>query len=194
MLAKVVSLGVKMIKKLVIGSAALAISVAVSAPVQASVIDWTLEGVTFDDGGTASGTFSIDSSTGHLVSYDITTTAGSTLGRTVYDPSTAPFVGYGNYGPNSFLLLTVSGATYITLEFLNPLTSGGIDPIVTGYDFVTNTGSYECNNCAPFRVVTAGEAASSPVPEPSTWAMMLVGFAAPGWVGYHFSRREDVAA
>jgi hypothetical protein len=93
-----------MMKKLVIGSVALAISVALSAPVQASVIDWTLEGVTFDDGGTASGTFSIDTSTGDLVSYDITTTAGSTLGGMVYDPSTAPSVGYGNYGQNSFLV------------------------------------------------------------------------------------------
>ena len=66
-----------MMKKLVIGSVALAISVALSAPVQASIIDWTLEGVTFDDGGTASGTFSTNSSTGDIVSYDITTTAGS---------------------------------------------------------------------------------------------------------------------
>ena len=116
------------------------------------------------------------------------------MGGTVYDPSTAPFVGYGNYGPNSFLLLTARGTTYITLEFLNPLTSGGIDPIVTGYDSTTNTGSYECINCFPFRGVTAGEATSLPVPEPSTWAMMLVGFAALGWVGYHFSRREGAAA
>lgn len=163
-------------------------------PVQAAVIDWTLEGVTFDDGGTASGTFSINSSTGHLVSYDITTTAGSTLGGTVYDPSTAPSVGYGDYGPNSFLLITAPGTTYITLEFLNPLTSGEIDPIVTGYDSTTNTGSYECNNCFPFRLVTAGEAISLPVPEAPTWTMMLVGFAGLGWVGYRFSRRQGVAA
>jgi hypothetical protein len=129
-----------MMKKLVIGSVALAISVALSAPVQASIIDWTLEGVTFDDGGTASGTFSIDTSTGHLVSYDITTTAGSTLGGTVYDPSTAPFVGYSDYGPNSFLLITATGTKYITVEFLNPLTSGGIDPIVPGYDSITILG------------------------------------------------------
>ncbi len=183
-----------MMKKLVIGSLALAMSVALSAPVQASVIDWTLEGVTFDDGGTASGMFSIDSSTGQLVSYDITTTLGSTLGGTVYDPSTAPFVGYGVYGPNSFLLITGTGATYITLEFLNPLTRGGIDPIVTGYDSITNTGSYECNNCVPFRLVTAGEATSASVPEAPTWTMMLVGFAGLGWVGYRFSRREAVAA
>jgi hypothetical protein len=176
-------------KKLVVGSIALAISVALSAPVQASVIDWTLEGVTFDDGGTASGTFSVDTSTGYLVSYAITTTPGSTLGGKVYDPSTAPAVGYDLYGPNSFLLFWGTGATYITLQFLNPLTSGGIDPIVTGYDSITNSGSFECNNCAPFRVVTAGEATSLPVPEAPAWTMMLVGFAGLGFVGYRSTRR-----
>lgn len=177
-----------MMKKLVVGSVALAISVALSAPVQASVIDWTLEGVTFDDGGTASGTFSVDTSTGDLVSYDITTTAGSALGGMVYDPSTAPSVAYGNYGPNSFLLLAATGTKYITLEFVNPLTSGGIDPIVPGYDSITNTGSFECHNCAPFRVVTAGEATSLPAPEAPAWMMMLVGFAGLGFVGYRSTR------
>jgi hypothetical protein len=173
--------------KLLIGSAALAILAAASAPVHASVIDWTLEGVTFDDGGTASGTFSIDSSTGHLLSYDITTTAGSVLGGMTYDASTVFVVEYGVYGPNSFLLFTLGGPTgseYITLEFLNPLTSGGVDPIVAGYDPISNTGSYECYNCAPFRLVTAGEATTSPVPEPATWAMMLAGFAGLGFAGY----------
>ena len=79
-------------KKLLIGSVALAISIAASAPVLASVINWTLEGVTFDDGGTASGTFSTDLSTGDIVSYDITTTTGTAVLGAVYDPSNAPFV------------------------------------------------------------------------------------------------------
>ena len=173
-------------KKLLVGSAALALLAAASAPGQAAVIDWTLEGVTFDDGGTASGTFSTDSSTGSLVSYDITTTAGSVLAGMTYDASTVVSVAYGYYGPNSFLLFTLGGpygSEYITLEFRNPLTSGGVDPIVAGYDPISNTGSYECYNCATFRLVTAGEATSA-VPEPATWAMMFVGFAGLGYAGY----------
>ena len=183
-----------MMKKLVIGSVALAISVALSAPVQASIIDWTLEGVTFDDGGTASGTFSTDSSTGDIVSYDITTTAGSTLlVGTVYDPSTAG-AGNNEIGPNSFLLQTFV-RPYINLTLLNPLTSPGIDPIVIGtYQTSDSAKSYECDNCFPIRLVATGEATSFPVPEPSTWATMLVGFAALGFAGYRFSRREGVAA
>ncbi len=135
--------------------------------------------------------FSIDSSTGQLVSYDITTTLGSTLGGTEYDPTSAPFVAYGT---NSFRLISFV-ALYINLTFLNPLTSGGIDPIVIGtYQTSDSAKSWECDNCFPIRLVATGEAASSPVPEPSTWATMLIGFAALGWVGYRFSRREGVAA
>jgi hypothetical protein len=188
-----VASGVGVMKKLVIGSLALAMSAAVSAPVLASVIDWTLEGVTFDDGGTASGTFSTDSSTGNIVSYDITTTPGSSLVGTEYDSTTAPFVANNQSGPNSFALLT--GGLYINLTFLNPLTSPGIDPIVIGNYQASNTAkSWECNNCSPIRLIATGEAVSSPVPEPSTWAMMLVGFAALGFAGYRFSRRASVAA
>jgi hypothetical protein len=43
-----------------------------------------LEGVTFDDGGNANGTFSTDSSTGDIVSYDITTTTGTAVLGAVY--------------------------------------------------------------------------------------------------------------
>jgi hypothetical protein len=32
---------------------------------------------------------------------------------------------------------------------------------------------------------------SSAVPEPSTWAMMLIGFAGLGFVGYRQARRKD---
>jgi len=181
-------------KKLLIGSVALAISIAASAPVLASVINWTLEGVTFDDGGTASGTFSTDSSTGDIVSYDITTTGTAVLGA-VYDPSNAPFVANNVSGPNSFRLILGTGLQYLNLTFQNPLTSGGIDPIVIGnYQASDTAQSWECNNCFPIRLVSAGEASSLATPEPSTWAMMLVGFAALAFAGYRFSRREGVAA
>jgi hypothetical protein len=182
-------------KKLLIGSVALAISIAASAPVLASVINWTLEGVTFDDGGTASGTFSTDSSTGDIVSYDITTTTGTAVLGAVYDPSNAPFVANNVSGPNSFRLILGTGLQYLNLTFQNPLTSGGIDPIVIGNYLGSDTAqSWECNNCFPIRLVSAGEASSLATPEPSTWAMMLVGFTALAFAGYRFSRREGVAA
>ena len=38
--------------------------------------------------------------------------------------------------------------------------------------------------------VTVTVSSSSPVPEPSTWAMVLLGFAGMGFAGYRASRRS----
>ena len=40
--------------------AAMALTLIASAPAQAVTLNWTLQGVQFNDGGTASGTFSTD--------------------------------------------------------------------------------------------------------------------------------------
>ena len=113
----------------------------------------------------------------------------------VYDPSNAPFVANNVSGPNSFRLILGTGLQYLNLTFQNPLTSGGIDLIVIGNYLASDTAqSWECNNCFPIRLVSGGEASSLAAPEPSTWAMMLVGFAALAFAGYRFSRREGVAA
>jgi hypothetical protein len=66
----------------------------------------------------------------------------------------------------------------LELQFENPMTDGGVDPIVVG------TGvSYECNNCTPFREVTGGDIAA--VPEPLS--ITLLGS---GLVGLGVARRR----
>ncbi len=47
-------------------------------------ITWDLSGVTFDDGGTASGSFVYDASTNKYSSIDIITTSGTTLAGATY--------------------------------------------------------------------------------------------------------------
>ena len=41
---------------------------------------------------------------------------------------------------------------------------------------------------------TSGVTITPGVPEPSTWAMLLAGFAGLGWAGYRQSRKATVAA
>ncbi len=60
---------------------------ALPLPSFASTIVWTLDGVTFEDGGTASGTFATDSTTGAVTSFNIVTTFGTTLEGTTYNSS-----------------------------------------------------------------------------------------------------------
>jgi PEP-CTERM motif len=52
----------------------------------------------------------------------------------------------------------------------------------------TNAFAGECYNCGPVRFFANGGTIAS-VPEPSTWAMMILGFAGVGFLAYR--RREQ---
>lgn len=166
--------------KLAIILAASLATLASAIPAKAVTLAWTLSGVTFDDGGMATGTFTTDSTNGHLLSYNLFTTAGSTLSAFHYDATTSFKLADNHFGPNSFLIVQSAFKNYINLSFVNPLTSGGVDTLRIG----GSPNSYECNNCTLHRDVTAG--AATTVPEPLSWTLMVVGF---GLVGVAARRR-----
>lgn len=149
-----------------------AMAIAAAAPASAVTIVWTLNNVHFSDGGTASGNFSIDSVTGAAVEYDISTSATTTFSAYHYSSSDG-FVFRDYFTANSILIINPEVTRYAVFTFLQPLTFGTMNAISTVY------GSYECTNCATSRFVTSGFATSS-VPEPASWAMILAGFALVG--------------
>jgi len=164
---------------------------ALVGPANASIINWTLSGVAFNDGGTATGTFSTDSTTGNITAFDITTTTGTTLNGLQYDTTTSYLYGNNVFSSNSFLLITNLGDRYLNLTFVNPLTSLGIDALRTD---VPTLGSWECLNCTSERRIESGFAISSAVPEPSTWAMMILGFAGVGFMAYRRKSKPALMA
>ncbi|MBV8616647.1 MAG: hypothetical protein JOY66_23140 [Acetobacteraceae bacterium] len=121
---------------------------------EAETIDFTLQGVTFDDGGTASGGFVVNAATGTVQSLDLVTTAGSRLGGTTYTQLTQQ-PSYFADTPDSFLS---QNGNYISLSFQHALTTAGADPIVTTVGQFGIGESYECDNCGTYRVVTGGQA------------------------------------
>lgn len=75
--------------------------------------------------------------------------------------------------------------TYINLAFVNPLVNEGVDAVKLG----GLPYSYESDNCGRLRILIVGSATAEPVPEPASWALMIVGFGLVGVV----TRRRSVA-
>jgi PEP-CTERM motif len=101
--------------------------------------------------------------------------ASSTLGDAVKINVRGPYIGVSRTYESGQPLSESSVFANSTFESLG-LTAG---------TYVENWGSGATADS--FTVVVEG--AASPVPEPASWAMMLVGFAGLGFAGFHASRR-----
>lgn len=182
------------IKSIVLGIGLLVF--ALPLPSFASTILWTLSNVTFDDGGTAFGTFETDL-TGSVTAFNITTAFGTLAGAT-YNATTSSV--YDNeLSVNSFVLATNNPFAwpYINFAFSVPLTSYGTNFLVVDVNLPAEQVSFECSDSLcelGSRFMTGGSAFSTPVggiPEPSTWAMMILGFFGVGFMAY---RRKNQGA
>jgi hypothetical protein len=165
-----------------------------SLPADASTIDWTLSGVTFDDGGTATGTFSTDSTSGDVIAFDIVTTPGTTLGGATYDSTASGiYSSNGVYSSNSFIVSNFNTFTYVNFEFVSPLTSPGTDDLILSIG--TDYASYECNMCGTVRDIVSGEAVSGDnigtTPLPTTIPLFATGLGAFGLFGWRKKRKSS---
>ena len=156
---------------------------AININVQADIINWQLNGVTFSDGGVATGNFSWDTSTSTVVSYHISVSGGNTNNfiPTVYD-SSDPNINGGsslfatfNYErnlpipyPDNAIGLTdksqyapgkPNAKRLLAMSFATVLSI----PVPKNLVFTgtyspggSNSESIECFNCNPYRKVTGG--------------------------------------
>ena len=152
---------------------------------------WTLNGVTFSDGGTASGSFVYDASTNTNSTVTINTTTGSTVTGSAYRfVCASPCDGGLANSPNYLVALTVPGTTnpltglpLLEFRFATPLTNGGgtVTLLVASFeDRCSNAGCTATQT--PFRSVTAGSVtggplgpvASSAIPTLANWALIVL--------------------
>ncbi len=138
---------------------------------------FTLSGVTFDDGGTATGTFTTDNTLTNLISYDITTSGGALAGFEYTPAGTTSFSSL----PAILVLETSSLDHLIQLTFTG-LTATGAPITIGQFD------SFEQDPTGAHRQVLAGSVVGNAVPEPTSLA--LAGTAALAGLGLWARRRR----
>ncbi len=157
-----------------VAAGSLAAAVVVCGAAQARVWDFSYSG----GGETGSGTFI----TGNAGSpFTITGISGTADGSTI--------TGLSSYA-GSDQLLYIGGPYYADFGGISFATAAGIDYNLTNYpdglnnvtNSVVNPGGVPC-------CTTSIEMTVASVPEPSTWAMTLLGFAGLGYAGYRTSRK-----
>jgi hypothetical protein len=198
------------------GSGGLAVRVGVAAALlcgmapaaHAAWLTWTLQDVTFTDGGVATGQFTYNADLDLFGDYSISVSGGNTttFPAFIYTPSSSVPQLAGANG-ESFFTFSGPGDPFdpdfldrpreLRLPFLGPLPSGG----GTVQLLIPSVFGAECYACDPFRAYASGSITTggggggggeTPViPEPATWAMMIAGF---GLVGGMMRRRRHAQA
>jgi PEP-CTERM motif len=145
-------------------------------------ITWNLSGVTFDDGGAASGSFMYDAVTNTYSDIMITTTTGTTLTGATY--TSLNFLAGSSdtgflFGPSSGDL---TGASLLMWLFDAPLTnSGGIVQVSVPPPDDSIEAICTNSDCTTFttRSVTGGEVVGAvATPEPSAFLLVGMGLVA----------------
>lgn len=197
--------------------------VALAGPASAHTIaTFALDGVTFDNGGTASGGFDYDVNTGTVSNVNIPTTLNFNLGTRAppgftFTWSAAFATSIGDSlsassatNPSQFLIAMVHHAPEGAeiLSFILADSSGQVlnqplstSNVVKGASFplyvITNNASFASStDTGVVNYMTGGSldvTALSTVPEPSTWAMMILGFGGLG-IAMRSRRRQAAAA
>jgi hypothetical protein len=186
---------VKLGLKLAAGAAALAMMLG-AAQAEAAIVNWTLSDGTFDDGGTFSGTFTVDTASDTITAWDITS-SGVDFGF----PFGVVGFGYNNAQASDAAFDNGGGPTFTTgffifesvFTFTNiPLAGPGSVAHLTGdeseyaFGFIP-AGGHTIKDGQAVGVLAGG------VPEPATWSMMILGAGLAG-ASLRRSRRTAVAA
>jgi len=161
---------------------------AVAAPAWADVT-WLVSGA-FDDGSTLAGSFTLNQY-GFVSAVDLTTQSqGVFTGVNYVLQPTFP-------ANNGFNFLEIDPGPYtgaLRLNFDGPIADAN-GPIAGTVSILST--SFECQNSQNCQAAggntrfLVGGSASSSVPEPASWAMMIAGF---GMVGAAMRRRRGVSA
>ncbi|HPQ26683.1 MAG TPA: PEP-CTERM sorting domain-containing protein [Gammaproteobacteria bacterium] len=161
-----------------------------STVTQAAPILWNISGMTFDDGGTATGSFIFDANTTTYSAVSIVTTAGTNFAGASYDTGDVSNSLFGGSDENGLHLVRNLGESILLMDFDSALTNaGGVISLSTGFPaFEGDCADPTCGSGDIFRAVAGGGVIGATVPEPTTLILMGLGLAG---IGY---RRKQIKA
>ncbi|MDH5254334.1 MAG: hypothetical protein OEW72_00320 [Gammaproteobacteria bacterium] len=180
----------------------LAVMLGATPLAHSSPVQWTLNNVVFNDGGSATGSFTYDADLNTYSAIAIVTSPGSAFGGWFYDgyatdqPQTATqLVARNGTGP------TFAGTTLLALRPDSALTNaGGVRNLLAGTSAIVPGGSFEvvcavAGACAapPNRLVVAGTLSGAVVPVPGALALLGSALGALAWVRRRDGPGEPVA-
>ena len=106
----------------------------------------------------------------------------------VFSNQSATSVGFEDLSVGDDILndLSASFATYDLKTSIGPIV--GSSEINVGSSFATTGGALVLTSAGDATFTGAASGVGSAIPEPSSWAMMLIGFAGLGYAGYRRAR------
>lgn len=138
-------------------------------------VTWTLDSVSFNDGGTASGWFIADADAPAVTSFEISVAGGNTANFPEFTYTSASVGQSAAFNP--FIVIFHSGDSsqfgverQLRLAFVTALTNAGGTVLLD----VTSPAMSECYNCSPYRAVTGAVTSVEAVPEPATMLLILI--------------------
>lgn len=143
-------------------------------------VTWNLSGVTFDDGGTASGWFDYDADVNSVFDYDISVAGGDTgdFPEISYTDDNSSVGIYPRTGQEDVFIFQIDlSDRQFRITPVDELTNLGGTVAVDLFTAYNGSSGVECFNCNPWRRITAGELVAS-IPEPATLALFGIGFTA----------------
>lgn len=126
------------------------------AAADAATLTWTLSGGTFSDGGTLSGTLTLDSASSNVNNWNLAVAGGgASFAARTYMPTNSSESAASIGGAQPTLFFTANDEANRVLR-MTPTSAldGSASPVSLDVAFLN--GNVECFNCSPFRGITAG--------------------------------------